>query len=647
MRPSELPAELSFDLSDARRAGLKPDSPLLPLERLVASETRRLGRGPWTRELTTAAGLTRAPNNLHRMLRQLVDRGLVRVGGRGRRTQYAHADVPTREADPRVQDPLLVILAVLDAHHDRTGAAMSTPDLQRALAEVLGRPVDRTQLNTWLDALTRPITIGARGSRAPEVVLERRKQGVSRRLRFWSRAGRAATIEDRPTNQSEHVRRALTRAETAFGRPVSTPEFGVWAQALGCTDDERRRVGLPPVSATDREIAEVLRTLPRGKSLHKIALLDDARFGASARPGAIRTVDLTWTAYGGAPRRYAMRAPEPDVDGACDLEDAAFLLRPASELALIAHCQKLAGVTAGSSLLAIADLRRRALRGQLLRVVPPGASPGSWIAGACARVRQWLETADAHLRLVRPTGPSHQHYRGQLTVAALRRHLDAIPALFPEAPELCGGGPVIGPPARVAVVGEVGLVTLGDLGPLLNEGTRVVRRASGAPAQLTRAARRFRNPAPAAKAGTEGWEPYALIDRVDVLTHIVERADLPATAALVALGQAVLGHVLRDETVLRTAISTLRPRERLARQGLVVALGLLGTVPPLVFACPDPADAEALQAYLTAVGFGVEDQADRSWRARAADQYARGPACHVVSAARRRIDAGGRLRVAD
>jgi hypothetical protein len=91
-----------------------------------------------------------------------------------------------------------------------------------------------------------------------------------------------------------------------------------------------------------------------------------------------------------------------------------------------------------------------------------------------------------------------------------------------------------------------------------------------------------------------------VLDRVDVLVCIHTEVALPGALALVHSALALMGHVLRDASVLRGILNEIRPGEASARRGLVVALGLLGESVPFDIGVSDPNDPLDIEAYILA-----------------------------------------------
>lgn len=83
----------------------------------------------------------------------------------------------------------------------------------------------------------------------------------------------------------------------------------------------------------------------------------------------------------------------------------------------------------------------------------------------------------------------------------------------------------------------------------------------------------------------------------------------------------------------------------MTRQGLVVALGLLGSPPPLDIAWVNPQDPGEAAAYYAAVALGVDDESERVRLAQEADRRARGAAMEVSERAALEMESGVRLGV--
>ena len=387
----------------------------------------------------------------------------------------------------------------------------------------------------------------------------------------WIPADASARHGAVPQHHTDSVRRTVHAAAKAAGRPVSWRELRWW---LAAQSDVR----------VDRSL---------GKRLKNVAYRD-----ASQPSGpAIRVIAGPLACHGGAPSRYYLGSPARLQRDACRITDASTILRVAEESLGIAAAR----VAASGS-----DPLRRfiSLRESLLKHAwhaHAGPEPAEALALA---IRAAETTAAWSIRAARGSDGARQDRARQS--ARLRADLVASKQLLDGTRDECALNN--GRPRGVGETATVSLGELRELTELLTEAgeLRLVRpEAAYADARRLPIRRSAASTPLASSPGIQSGERFAVVDRVDSLLGIMQHVVAMRAAPLVTEAAALLGHVVRDASVLIELLERLRwdtTRDRAYERRLVViALGMLGVVAEHRGAFPPRPTHEDMNAYMLGV----------------------------------------------
>lgn len=591
------------------------------LNEVLLDLTSRLGRAVTSREVN-AAYEARFGTRRHvtTTLHVMVERGeAVKLGGQSRYTLYSHRDLPVVAERDRTE---AAILEILDRAACETGAALSTGEVRAALAE-RGIKLSSERVMIVLRRLAGPWQYRA-GVPTPAWSKPQIRRHVQvlpggRHQQFWSPLDSDAAVPRRLTDPDQ-LRLAVRIVEERLGRPVAVTDLRLWARAelatRGGSNDDRSQAA-----------QAVCREGP-GRRLITIAAYD----GDRRQPGdRLTVVRSRFTCAGRWPPRFTVMDQTDEASAACLVEDLARLLAPAEELASIERIRETADEIGSRPLRTLADMRERTLAHAFDRFTPPGVDRPVWWRRASGRaVGAWR--AQAAWRYGRiPSAASDS--------ATVVQHLEAVGEFA------AGFSEAVGDSEAMTILDVPG--TPGDMFQDL-AAEMYALAGSEIPREWRAILQKARRVMPADGESARAF-PVRVhpIDRPDAILAIARACYLPRFTALVEIGAEVLGFVIRDPVPLLDALQKLTPANHYERQTILVALGLLGSVPTIEIACPDPADSEITAAYAAAVALGVDDQDERVRLATEVDLRARGNAAEVSGLAVERLEAGSRLAVLD
>jgi hypothetical protein len=328
--------------------------------------------------------------------------------------------------------------------------------------------------------------------------------------------------------------------------------------------------------------------------------------------------------------RFATGALTTVQEAACLVEDLAVLLRPQAELHGIEDLRAEAQEIGSRVLLQIADARERALAESVARAVPPSLRSRDVLAQACALAASGREVVATWAQEVAPNRPGYPAGDGELQ--GLARVADMWQ----------GDGAA---PEDIVTIDLTTGVAMQDFGALAGEALSVSERGVQYWSTVVREARRVRGPVTGGNSWDEPSDAQSLLDRPDAIVEILRSCHLPMISALADTAIAVLGHVVRDRDLLLRGLESLGAGETMTRQALVVALGLLGSPPPVEIAWVNPYDPDEASAYYASLALGVDDEVERVHLAREADRRAFGAAMELSERAALELESGARLSV--
>jgi len=629
-----------------RRRPMQPDSIPSRAARVLLAETRRLGRGITMVELWTAYVACHGDikrSDLATALGALRERELAyKVGGRIKRTRYAHADyrVPFGEDDDVAPHIVAVVgdgtrqldhaLSTAEVHARLTARGVTVASVDQllcrlnSLAHTSAQKTKRAH-GSWGGAQLRRIEVETHGGR---------------RSLYWALDGSTVEAPGHPTATTDLLREAVPLAVTALGRPVSRREFLWWTHAMRTSDGVAALAGLPAGDLmAGRRSAAALAGVPLRPLFNNVSGQDRARTWADA---CLQAVTTPFTSRGVCRTRYVVGAPTALDTAVCLAEDLAVVLRPADELASLERLLELAADAHSSALHSLAEGRRHLLDAVLRRYVPAGEAPDAWYAAAVERAREARTVVDAWMRAAAGAQPlqaseAERRFDSVEQVDGLRRAAERLTA--------AAGGDRAG--ADWLALPDTAGERLSDFEQLVAEANALERRTVRHWASLLAPARRVRAPISTVLRSANPDDAHAFVDRVDALVALVTSCRVPTMRAVLRDAELVLGTVLRDPDVLTAALRALTPYDHTARPALVAALGLLGRVPALDVACPEPTNVDDTRAYLAAVGLAVSDAPERERLVDAADRRARGAARTVTDTALMRAEDGARLALVD
>ena len=551
----------------------KPGSRSHAIAMLVLEESQQLGRGLETaeiRKLYEEREGEPAPSSLTSEVYSLAKRGiLVRCGGRTGHTLFCHRDAVLEVQTP--EDDVVLVLKALQSAYRRHGRPLSTREVDEEL-ERKGLELENDYPNAvrrHLLTLCRDRERGPEGWREAKATKIDEEATTGADATFWLPAGaRPRQKAPSPRSRADAVREAVGEAQRALGRPVASHELAWWLEAVG----------------EEGPIGEVLEPQRLGTDLSNTARTDAGHKGDDGR---IHTLAGPLACHGGPPKRYGLGSIDEEARALCGFEDALLAFRPDEELRGIEALELRAGGGAGV-LGDLARLRREALAAALGRH-GRGQDPGELAERseeAAGVLEAWHERADL---------THDQAYARRRALRELRANLAAARRVGVDGA------------ADIMLTGEAALTTPEGLGPLLESAARLAGVEAGTAARLVTAARRFPNPEldPERRFGHAGEEPLSLVDRVDAIVQVVGSVLVPRTLVLTQAAHQLLGHVVRDKQALSGLLERVPPQAQLLRNGLTVALGLLGRLPALDRAVPDPAQAQDARAYVMAALFAA------------------------------------------
>jgi hypothetical protein len=533
------------------------------------------------------------------------------------------------------------VARVVAAHYAAERCPITTAAIREALQRAHAWPDRWPGLFNLLLGLTRPGALSAHvnahvNGHTAGPVLRRASAApgaAGLAYAFWLPADAPDQCATAPATPGDALRRAVGAASIALRRPVSMREVRLWLHVQPATSPFRALL-------SPQRIAKRL----RGTLAH-----DAARAGTAGRLHAVMTA---LTCHGGAPTRYLTRPPTPCDRLACDVADLLDALRPERELASIRH---LRGEACASSpaVQCLLALRRRALVetlhtagnlheiGRVLdrlrrgaRVVAAWSAAGSGYASAQGRRELALSTERfdaaagvlAFARCDAMHAPRRQNSRGA------------------DPPRRVGEAALVAPRTSTALVRTA--IARGEF--------RVAR-----PEAIYASARRFPSRSERVERALVRGDELALLDRVDCVAALAQRAVPGGVATLVRDAQSLLGEVLRDERTVRRALRDIASRERQSygadahgapigahphdawlRRSLVVALGLLGARVKPELALGDARDQADVRALLVSTVLASARAHDAVPLVCALRDATSGPARHLVERTAARLRAG-------
>lgn len=148
---------------------------------------------------------------------------------------------------------------------------------------------------------------------------------------------------------------------------------------------------------------------------------------------------------------------------------------------------------------------------------------------------------------------------------------------------------------------------------------------------LFSAVRRTRGPVAGGAATDDLDDTRSWLDRVEALIHSVRLSGMPRLGALVNDGELVLGGSLRDSRLLTEWLRSGEARSPEDREAVIVALALLGALPPIEDVWPDTSDPRRTAVLIAAVALAVDNPEERSVRLAQLDALADGPAARRLT----------------
>ena len=608
------------------RPTIRPDSRNSKLLQTLLDATRLVERGLRLDELTSAYSRRHGPVDsklVSSSLNTLWKRGLVvKAGGRFGQTLWVHVDAQYQGQDD--SDPADAICDVVADTARSTGKALTTGEVHEALLKRGITDLSVDQVRTKLRSLA--YSSPAKAARAhpdwkePRVRLMDQTSSSGRRLLLW------APLEgecDTPqfVDRSDAIRFAIADAERRLACPVTKQEVRVWAAPAAAGE-----FGAAASHAAD-------------------AVLDAGFAGAvnnvvtrgSKVPGGItiRAVRTPWTSRGNYPPRLSAVEGEGSYDAVSVVEDLAVFLKPADEVESIAALREAAEELSCRHSAKIATAREQLLAQQIRDLLGEDHThiEGSVATAVSARrtLSEWLTAAD-----LPPWKRQRREDELSSETAQLMALLDS--AMLGSSMRPAGDRMPRG-------IGETEGRPLADFEDLALEATAIAESDAVHWQNQLAQARRVQGARSAGVAAAREPANHAWLDRPDAISCIARSCFLPELTAWVAGAEAVMGFVMRDPQWLRDYLEEVPSEDGSLRQHVTVALGLLGTPPPLSLACPVPSDPNDLGAYIVSVALGIDDPDERLRLAEEADLYAVGTAMETTDMALGRIEGGTRLAV--
>lgn len=567
-----------------------------------------------------------APTGIDRALRRLEAAGAIRkIGGRHRRTQWAHADHPVPFVD--AEDPAPVIVEIVAALCRRLGRPVETrevaAELVRRGVEGLSNDQVRTRLESLAHGSDRKFrrTIGVWSE--PMVRRIVGTTGGGRRHVTWAPLDQELG-EHGFRDTRDAIRYAVERVAGELARPASRREILLWARALLASDHAEALGG----HSLDEQAARVVCSRSFRTALAGTAAWDAAR---EEGDGRIRTVRTSLSSRGAYPVRFAAGTGSECEEAACLVEDLATLLRPRTEMERIGRLRREAEEVGSDLLMEIAAVREEALQAAFTRGAPVLRGDPVRLMEVCGRVVRAREMVSDWMRRG-GTG------RGTDLVA----DAEVVGFLSLQSPTTAGR-----PGEAVRGVDQVQGIRISEIEDLAREALNIRDRDVRYWSPLIAGARRLRGPVRGGNSAEDPMDTESFLDRPDVLRAFASATYLPTLSSLLGMASDILGGVVRDPTAVRQWLERARPGDVEDRQALVVALGMLGEPAPVDLAWPNPRDPEEAVAYLVSITLGVDDPDARVRLVDGADRRAEGVAIAMTERALERAESGCRLSVVD
>jgi len=566
------------------------------------------------------------PTGIDRALRRLEAAGIIRkIGGRHRRTQWAHADHPVRFVD--AEDPAPMIVEIVAALCRRLGRPVETREVAAELVRRGVEGLSNDQVRTRLESLAHGSdrksrrTVGVWSE--PMVRRIAGTTGGGRRHVTWAPLDQELD-EHGFRDMRDAIRYAVERVAGELGRPASRREILLWARALLASD----HVEAPDGHSLNERAARVVCSPSFRTALAGTAAWDAVREGGDAR---IRTVRTPLSSRGAYPVRFAAGTGPECEEAACLVEDLATLLRPRTEVEGIERLRREAEEVGSDLLMEIAATREEALRAAFARSAPALRGDLVRLVEVCGLVVHAREMVSDWAR----RGGAR---RGPDLVA----DAEVVGFLALQCPSAAGR-----PREAVRGVDQVQGVRITKIEDLAREALDIGDRDVRYWSPLIAGARRLRGPVRGGNSAEDPMDTESFLDRPDVLRAIASATYLPTLSSLLGMASDILGGVIRDPTAVRQWLERARPGDVELRQALTVALGMLGEPAPVGLAWPDPGDAGEAMAYLVSVALAVGDYERRVRLAEEAEMRAEGAAVEVTERALGRVESGCRLGVVD
>jgi hypothetical protein len=597
---------------------------------VLGPATSEMGRGLVATEVcelvSSRNGRPVSRRSVASSLSALCAKGLViKTGGRLKKTRWALAGFEGESAD--TPDPARKLVQVLTRLATSQGRAVTTSEVSAAWEDSDGPSLDMEQIRMMLINLAND-TPTKRANACPEWQTPRvtkfsEKTPTGQTRVFWAPPG-SSLRPPRFLSAVDAALEAVTQAESHLGRPVSLPESTLWLRAAAA--GEFGPDGLEVVRALEgyrfkagiRSLAHRFRSGKQGPARQ-----------------ALREIPPWMLAKNTYHARFTTQNPDPAMDSAARLEDGITLLRPAEEKAAIDRLRDEAGVLGCPIRERIAETRLSLLIRELRRFAPEEPSDMAIACRACARARGPLKRWYSYAGM--------KPWAERLEVERLEdeaRTFEAAEALLLTTASM---GLSVGIKAVSDVIGAPRT----HFDPMIEEAARLVGSPSSHHHARILDARRIqsRPPGTPMPKGSGKYFRDVGIDRPDAISLIARQAPLSGLTAWVASGHELLGLILRDPDWISSILEALPSPGHDLRPGLVAALGLLGSVPPLELACPLSYDHEAMSSYLWAVALGEDCPERRIELAEQADLYADGSTRDVTETALGRLEQGHRLQV--
>lgn len=591
----------------------EPGSRAHTIVQVASALSLQLGRGAEVAELREAFEQTtgnQAPSSFTSEVHSLKKRGLLKVvGGRASHTLLAPAGFEP-DRTQRKDDEVLLVLQALRSVYGRRGRPVSTREVEDEI-DRLELPLDPNNANTvrqHLHTLCRQTTRGPRAARRPKARKITATGPSGQPTSHWAPANaepkKKATAAAR--SKAAAIRIVVGRVQEALGRPATRTEVRWWLDGPGSQDD----------------IGRTISSRHAGRRLSDTWSWDRK---AEGQAGRLHQVSTALSCHGGAPVRWSLGPPGPNGERRCHLEDLVAVLRPADESESIRRLERRSAALRSDVLRGLADTRR-GLLAAVLREPLLDADPEPVVVGlleALQTARRWTSDHEAALT------------EGQIEVRL--RDLDARVWQLEAAQAVLRFTPA-GETPLLRIVGQGGTATWEELDEALRSTCRRLGLSPRRGPTLIERARRFPiEHAPGEERFGEADEhPLSVLDRPDVMATLYELFRLPRTSALMRDAHMCLGHVLRDDGLLRELFQDVAPGDMAVRRALIVALGLLGEPLALETAVPEPDDPEPTEAWLLSVV--LSRWLDAAADVRLADRRAEGEARRTTDKALARIE---------